>query len=402
MQRISTEPRPDWEEKVASQGLVFSPTLMPDGSVLQYWNESAAYVLTMDEVMLLEQASERLHAMSMEAARFLASEQTIAGSPWRALGLPREAVVLAVESLERGDPHLYGRFDLVYSGPDAPPKMLEYNADTPTGLIEAAVAQWFWKQDVFGEDVDQWNGIFEALVDRWREIYAPELAAGESPRVHFAHTELDETGEDAMTVACLRDAAEQAGLTCESLLMSQIGFDTEQLRFTGADLRYLTGIFKLYPWEDMAHERFGPRLALDEHVRWIEPAWKMLLSTKALSAALWHLFPGDDLLLPTYLNEVRGLTEYVRKPLHGREGAGIRIVSSDVTTSSDPGRWGEEGHVFQQYHRLPDFPGPDGRPNRPVLGTWMVGDECFGVGIRESDGPITDPYCRFVPNIIRG
>ena len=81
--------------------------------------------------------------------------------------------------------------------------------------------------------------------------------------------------------------------------------------------------------------------------------------------------------------------------------AGIEIVSADVRMAAQESRWGAEGHVFQQYHRLPDFPGPDGRPNRPVLGTWMVGDECFGVGIRESDGPVTDPLCRFVPNIIR-
>jgi glutathionylspermidine synthase len=36
---------------------------------------------------------------------------------------------------------LYGRFDLAYRG-DGPPKLLEYNADTPTALFEAAVVQW--------------------------------------------------------------------------------------------------------------------------------------------------------------------------------------------------------------------------------------------------------------------
>lgn len=402
MQRRTVTPRPDWEQTIASQGLVFDATPLPDGSVAHYWNEAACYELTLAEVDHLEKASEQLHRMSLEAARFLADEQTVPGSPWRALGLPRDAVRMAVESLNSGDPTLYGRFDLVYSGPDAPTKMLEYNADTPTGLVEAAVVQWYWKEDVFGESADQWNGIFEALVDRWRAMYAAPLAAGERPRVHFAHTELDETGEDAMTVAVLRDAAEQAGLTCESLLMSQIGFDMEQLRFVGADLRYLTDVFALYPWEDLVTERFGPRIQLDEDLRWIEPAWKMFLSTKALSAAMWHLYPDHELLLPTYLNEQGGLREWVRKPLHGREGADIEIVSRDGSTTSQAGRWGVEGHVYQQYHRLPDFPGPDGAPNRPVLGTWMVGEECFGVGIRESDGPVTDALCRFVPNIIVG
>lgn len=400
MERRTVTPRPGWEQTVASQGLVFSASEHPDGTVTQYWNESACYALTLAEVDHLERASEELHRMSLEAARFLAGQQSVPGSPWRALGLPRHAVQLAVESLDRGDPALYGRFDLVYAGPDEPTKLLEYNADTPTGLVEAAVVQWYWKQDVLGDGVDQWNGIFEALTDRWRQIFAADLAAGRPPRVHFAHTELDETGEDAMTVAVLRDAAEHAGLTCESLLMSQIGFDTEQLRFVGADLRYLTNLFALYPWEDLVTERFGPRIPLDDHLRWIEPAWKMFLSTKALPAALWHLYPGHELLLPTFLNDRGDLREWVRKPLHGREGADIEIRSRDGDVAPVAGRWGPEGHVYQQYHRLPDLPGPDGAPNRPVLGTWMVGDECFGVGIRESDGPVTDALCRFVPNII--
>ena len=55
--------------------------------------------------------------------------------------------------------------------------------------------------------------------------------------------------------------------------------------------------------------------------------------------------------------------------------------------------------VFQQYHELPNFPGLAG-PNHPVLGSWIVNQESFGVGIRESDGPITDYYCRFAPNLI--
>ena len=143
MERRTVTPRPGWEQAVASQGLVFSASEHPDGTVTQYWNESACYALTLAEVDHLERASEELHRMSLEAARFLADQQSVPGSPWRALGLPRHAVQLAVESLDRGDPALYGRFDLVYAGPDEPTKLLEYNADTPTGLVEAAVVQWY-------------------------------------------------------------------------------------------------------------------------------------------------------------------------------------------------------------------------------------------------------------------
>ena len=47
----------------------------------------------------------------------------------------------------RQEPTIYGRFDFAYDG-NRPPKLLEYNADTPTALLEAAVVQWFWLKDV--------------------------------------------------------------------------------------------------------------------------------------------------------------------------------------------------------------------------------------------------------------
>ena len=69
--------------------------------------------------------------MSLEAARFLAEEQLNPGSPFAQMGISPAGLEYAIESLNRKDPDLYGRFDLVYSDPSTPAKMLEYNADTP-------------------------------------------------------------------------------------------------------------------------------------------------------------------------------------------------------------------------------------------------------------------------------
>jgi glutathionylspermidine synthase len=46
---------------------------------------------------------------------------------------------------------------------------------------------------------------------------------------------------------------------------------------------------------------------------------------------------------------------------------------------------------------------PDGpNPGRwPVLGLWMIDQECCGLGIRESAGPITDNLSSFVPHFFR-
>jgi glutathionylspermidine synthase len=279
---------------------------------------------------------------------------------------------------------VYGRFDLRYDG-TGPAKMLEYNADTPTSLVESSVVQWFWLQDVHPGD-DQWNSVHERLIDRWRELRLPP-----GP-VHFAFTNADETGEEAMTVAYLQDTAEQAGLATVSVAMEDIGWDSLNRRFVDLEETMIRAAFKLYPWEWMLADDFGRHAV--RHATWIEPLWKALLSNKALLAVLWELYPGHPNLLPAYLDGPRELTSYIAKPLLGREGASMRIVTPEGTQET-PGRYGREGYVFQGFEALPEFGG-----QRPVLGAWMVADESAGLGIRETTGLITDDTSSFVPHRI--
>lgn len=383
MKRLLSTPRPDWEEKIMSQGLMFSTTINPDGTKTEYWHEDAYYEFTLAEVEMLEGVTEELHTMCIEAARYMAT------GAMGDLGIGTEALALAAKSLENGDPYVYGRFDLAYDGIN-PPKMLEYNADTPTGLIEASIAQWYWLQDV-KPDHDQWNGIHEALIRSW----AKYKAGTGLTTLHVAHTEVEHSGEDWLTAAYIRDTADQAGWETVGINMSDIGWDKDRKRFVGLDDEPIEAMFKLYPWEMMMKEEFGKFVAdYPEAIRWIEPAWKMFLSNKALLAALWHLYPDHPNLLPSYIDGPHGMEEWVAKPLHGREGDNIVIHAKGIDIVQ-PGDYGSEGWCYQAWCPLPDFDG-----NRPVLGTWVVDGESVGVGIRESDGPITDYYCRFVPNTI--
>jgi glutathionylspermidine synthase len=127
---------------------------------------------------------------------------------------------------------------------------------------------------------------------------------------------------------------------------------------------------------------------------WIEPIWKMLLSNKALLAILWELHPGHPNLLPAYLNTPGPLLSYIRKPLLGREGASMEIVTPQGSQAT-AGGYGAEGFVYQEFVALPDFEG-----QHPVLGAWMVGAESAGLGIRETSGLITDDTSSYVPHRI--
>ncbi|WP_405840949.1 glutathionylspermidine synthase family protein [Streptomyces platensis] len=396
MERHTIEPRPGWQQTVEAQGLIYPLTRYPDDSLRPYWDESAYYSFTLPEVEALEEVVEELHGMCLAAAAHIVDRDRFAD-----LGIedPRLAELIA-ESWRRRDelPSLYGRFDLHYDG-SGPAKMLEYNADTPTSLVEAASPQWFWMEERF-PGADQWNSLHERLVAAWKR-QAPLLPPG-AP-LHFAHSAGDELGEDLMTVAYLEETAQQAGLETVTISMEDIGWDQLSGRFVDQRLRFIRACFKLYPWEWLATDDFGPHVldTLDNgggtgSTLWIEPAWKMLLSNKALLAILWELYPGHPNLLPAYLDGPRELARtrgYVAKPLLGREGAGVTLHEPGAApVLRDP----DDPCCYQELAPLPDFDG-----NRVVLGAWVVENESAGLGIRESAGPVTDEYARFLPHVIR-
>ncbi|MCO1613898.1 glutathionylspermidine synthase family protein [Micromonospora sp. CPM1] len=382
MRREASTPRPGWDETIRAQGLVYVDTELPDGEIMSYWDETAAYSFTLDEVLRLEEATEELHRMSVAAA-----EHVVTRRRYAEFGIPEWAAEAVARSLRENPPTLYGRFDLWYDG-SGPPKMLEYNADTPTALVEASIVQWYWLEHT-RPDADQWNSLHERLVGAWAKI-----GAGlHEPRAHVLWSEEEESGEDQITAGYLAETARQAGLDVTLMPIQRVGWDGR--RFVDADDRPITTCFKLYPWEWMLAEPYGrPALDPGTPTTWIEPAWKLLLSNKALLAVLWEMYPGHDYLLPAYLDSPRGMTEYVAKPLLGREGGSVRIVTGD-TEITNPGIYGDEGFCFQEFRALPEFEG-----NRTVLGSWIVDGESAGAGVRESESLITDGYARFLPHYI--
>lgn len=346
-----------------------------------YWNENACYVFDMAEVDALEATSNELQRLCLEAVDYVIERNLFAR-----LAIADSLVPWIRGSWEQREPSLYGRFDLSVHGPDCI-KLLEYNADTPTALFEASVAQWYWLQERDPAS-DQFNSIHEQLIARWREL-GGRLPDGE--HVHFAC--LHDNVEDWITTEYLRDTATQAGLRTASLDMGTIGYDERDEVFVDNENRAIGTLFKLYPWEWMVTEDFGP-LMLRQDWRTLEPPWKMILSNKGILAVLWELFPNHPNLLPAYFAPDALGARYARKPLLSREGANVLLYEDGRTTQS-PGDYGREGFVYQALCPLPVFDG-----NHAVVGSWIVGDRSAGIGIREDDDPITRNTSRFVPHYI--
>lgn len=166
MDRISVTPRPNYQEKIEQLGFDFHAA---------YWKEEAYYLLRADEVEKLEQATRQAYQMMCEAARHIIEERP----QWmeQILKIPPHVCRRIKYAWDEDEPSLYGRFDFLIA-PDGTPKILEFNADTPTSLLEASLIQWQWKEDLFSYR-DQYNGIHEALVQSWKDMYKPHSS------VHF-------------------------------------------------------------------------------------------------------------------------------------------------------------------------------------------------------------------------
>lgn len=407
MQRRTLPERAGWRQRAEALGFTFA-----DMHGEPYWDEGSAYRFTLAEIEdRIEGPATELHALCREAV-----DRAVASEEWmERLAIPPTQRDFVAASWRAGEPELYGRLDLAYDG-QGPAKLLEYNADTPTALYESASFQWLWleeaqAQGIVGGETDQFNAIHEALVARWAAI-APQGAD-----IHFAADK--DNPEDYATVEALAWAAREAGLGAHFTDLFAIGLTTEG-QFADSGDRVIGTLFKLYPWEDMLRDDFAPHLG-PSGTRFIEPPWKAILSNKGLLPLLWQIAPGHPNLLPAFFAQdvAEALTGgapaphvadafaaaeaqlrrgHVLKPIFSREGAGVTIVEAGRATDASPDRdYSHHPMVVQALAPLPMFEG-----FHPVLGAWIVGEACAGLGIREDRGRITRDLSRFKPHFIEG
>ncbi len=405
MDKIDLPERPGWREEAEKLGFTFA-----DMEGEPYWDETSAYRFTLNQIETdIEDPATELHGMCREAVALAVRDER-----WlTALDIPRQHWDLIEQSWSHGEPELYGRMDLAYDG-SGPAKLLEYNADTPTSLYESASFQWLWFEQqqaagVLAEGTDQFNGIHEALVERWGQICAP----GEN--VHFAAD--PDNPEDYATVETMAWAAREAGLGAHFTALAQIGL-TDEGQFADDQSRVIGTLFKLYPWEDMLRDEFAANLQSSQ-TRYIEPPWKALLSNKGLLPLLWQMFPGHPNLLPAFFqadlrDALTGGTPapdiapaleaardqlargHVIKPIFSREGAGVIITENGTETQrTQDDSYSHHPLIVQALAPLPDFGG-----FHPVLGAWIVGEACTGLGLREDRSRITHNLSRFKPHFI--
>ncbi|CCQ10779.1 Similarity with glutathionylspermidine synthase [Pseudoalteromonas luteoviolacea B = ATCC 29581] len=353
-----------------------------------YWDESAYYQLSLSQIENdLEDPSDELEQMCLSLVDEICKSELLLHK----CRIPERFWDKIAQSWKHQDPSLYGRMDFSYNG-KSHAKLLEYNADTPTSLYEAAFFQWKWLEQLVDRGLlprqaDQFNSIQERLIDFFSK-------RSKSKPMHFAYSK--NSIEDKGTVMYLQDCGYQGGLATALIAIEDIGIDAV-CQLTDLEDQPIQQLFKLYPWEQLFEDEFSSSINLS-NTDFIEPIWKAILSNKAILPLLWERYPQHPNLLPAYFAGEEGVgleNGYVSKPLFGREGSNITLMHPTLGRIHQSGVYGSEGYITQAIAPLPKY-----ADQYALFGVWLVDHKACGLTIREDNSPITTDAARFLPHII--
>ena len=133
---------------------------------------------------------------------------------------------------------------------------------------------------------------------------------------------------------------------------------------------------------------------MDEKAIVLNPAYTMLFQSKGILKILWDLYPNHPLLLDTKSTVLVG-KKSVEKVMFGREGANVRIISSNnQTLSFSGGDYADQKKIYQEFTEFP----MDARGNYYQAGVFYAGESC-GLGFRKG-GQILDNKAQFCGHLI--
>lgn len=354
--------------------------------------------ITSDEAEGYYTAANELYDMYVEAAEYV-----IENDLFFELGIPFNLVESIKKSWENDVHwHLYGRFDLAGGIDGQPIKLIEFNADTPTGLFETAIVQWAMLKVNAMDEAKQFNNVYEAIsnnfkrlitlfedTDRFEELY-------QGWRILFSSIEGND--EEEVTTKLLKRMADDAGFLTGFSFLDEVLFDNESIcDKENQDYEYW---FKLFPWEDIAIEEGELALTLQNILESqsaiiINPAYTLLFQSKGMLKVLYDLFPDSPYLLETAYEPLSDKA-YVEKKVFGREGANTTFVNADGSIAAETE--GEYGHYKSVFQEAVDFP-QDQVGNYYQAGVFFAYEAC-GLGFRRG-GKILDNMSKFVGHLIK-
>ncbi|WP_434510284.1 glutathionylspermidine synthase family protein [Desulfitobacterium sp. AusDCA] len=266
-------------------------------------------------------------------------------------------------------PTLIGRFDFAVTPWGI--KMLEFNADTPTSVVEAFYANgkacdFFGAGDPNQGLEHEFSSAFQKIVNRYHEL------GYETNNIIFSA--LDWHEEDKGTVQYL---LKMSGLLGEFVPLENLRVHNDELyALIEGGTRKVDVWYRLHALEKLAEEKDEDGYPTGEHVldliarrklAIINPPAAFIAQTKALQALIWGLYETkgfftehergiiERYMLPTYLeNPFLGQEAFVAKPIYGREGGAVSIFHADgsvIEKDKDEFYW-EQPMIYQKFAEM--------------------------------------------------
>jgi glutathionylspermidine synthase len=349
-----------------------------------------------EEAEAYYEAANTIYDMYVEAAEFV-----IDNDLFFELGIPFNLIESIKKSWENDVHwHIYGRFDFSGGIDGKPIKLIEFNADTPTGLYESAILQWALLKHNDMDEERQFNNIYQAISDNFRRLITlfddPDKFDELYDGWKILFSSIEGNDEEETTTKLLRQIATDAGFATGFEFLQSVGFDEEGIH-DSHDNPYEYW-FKLYPWEDIGTDE--PELAVmlndimnNQKAIILNPAYTLLFQSKGIMKILCDLFPDSPYLLKTSFEPLEGA--YVEKRVFGREGANTKIVDAngDIISERD-GPYQNYKAIYQEYTEFVT----DVHSNSYQAGVFFAYEAC-GLGFRRG-GKIMDNMSKFVGHVL--
>ena len=352
--------------------------------------------VTAQEAEAYYEAANTLYDMYVEAA-----EHVIENDLFFELGIPFNITETIKKSWENDVHwHIYGRFDLAGGIDGQPIKLIEFNADTPTGLFETAVVQWALLKANGMDDAKQFNDVYKAIEANFKRLITlfddVEVFDERYDGWKILFSSVEGLDEEEITTRLLQQIATDAGFNTGFEFLQNVKFDETGISdANGMEYEYW---FKLYPWEDIGSDEGELAVVLNEIMQnqsaiILNPAYTVLFQSKGMLKVLSELFPDSPYLLHTS-DEPLNVT-YVEKRHFGREGANTKIVEPNGTVLAETdGPYDNYRPIYQEYV---DFP-KDAEGNKYQAGVFFAYEAC-GLGFRRG-GEIMDNMSKFVGHVL--
>ena len=325
------------------------------------------YALSKTAAHELEHATNELHGLFMHATDYVLENDDLLEK----FNLPRAILPKIRRSWDnRLNQLITSRFD--FSMSEQGLKVYEYNCDSASCYMECGKIQGKWARHFNVEEgKDAGKELFKDLVRAWRKSDVKGL-------VHILR---DNDPEETYHALFMQETMAAAGIEARIIVgLDALVWDARG-NIVDKQGDQVNWVWKTWAWEtaldqirseceaDEAllgqgfepqwQEGGRPRLVdvlLRNEVMVYEPLWTLIPSNKAILPVLWSLFPNHPLLLNTDFELTAELqaSGYVSKPIVGRCGANIQLVSdTDTVIEETAGQFTAQDNIFQQLFPLP-------------------------------------------------